>query len=192
MLPWLRSSTRFICHCPTRLSSQLLPSTKTTITQISTITRLSSLSPPATSTPSKSTYTLLPLEAFLATKSQRFSIGMASTRLKTTSKLLTDISPLLRDCRLIYMSSTFTASWFYPFMILRIDGSSMKPRVKDSCRPGILRVPRFLWYLCWEDTPWMMAESPLIGTLHSQETRLILSADWVSWHLMTRVSGFGS
>ncbi len=102
------------------------------------------------------------------------------------------ISLLLKDYRLIFMSSTGIANLFSPSMIPKTDGYSMKKQDKTNDRQGISKELIFLLFTCWVVMPCKMEGPHLTGTILSQETPAILSQDWVFWLSMTKALRFGS
>ena len=192
LLIWLKSCSKRTCLCLMPHSSQPQPSTKSITIRLTAIGKVSSLSLQAISTLSKSTSISIRLEPLQITKSLRSSIVMVSIKLKTTSKLLMDISLSPKDCQPCSMFSIGTVNQFFQSMTPKTGGLSTKLQAKVKFKRDILKVPIFLWSLCQVDTPCRMEGLLLTGTLPSEETKLIPSAGQVFQLSMTKVSEFGS
>ena len=145
----------------------------------SIIGKVKSSLPLAISILSRSTFTLIGLEQLWLTKSLRSFIDMVSIKLRTTSKHLMDISLLLKDYLLSFMSLIGIVSLFSLFTILKTDGCGMNKPDKTNCRRAIFKELIFPWLSCLVVMLCKMEGLHLIGTLHSQEIQVILSQDWV-------------
>ncbi len=174
---WKKNYSKLICLYLTLLSSLQLLSIKISMCQTSSIGKLRLLWQPATSILSKSTFILIWQVLLPPTKSPKSSIDMVSIKLRTISKHSTVTLLLLKDYLRFCILSTGIANLYLQSMILKKDGLSMTHQVKINYKLSITQEQTFLLFSCWEDMLWMMEDAPLIGTLHSPETHLILSED---------------